>query len=73
LIEDTIAARLAGAKWHPLGLCAGYSPSGTFQLQAGIYRALQRQGRFALIAQLWPKGIPHWLQRHTITPKAAAA
>lgn len=73
LIEDTIAARLAGEKWRPLGIRAGYVPSGAHSLESGIYRAVQYQGKYELIPRLWPKGIPHWLQKHTIKPKDRAA
>ncbi len=69
LVEDTIVKIMEGGKWHPVALAAGYPVNGTSALQRSVYTALQHQNRYDSIAQLWPRGIPHWLKRYTIRSK----
>lgn len=72
VIKDAIAKKLAGGKWFPIALAAGYPSNSSFQLPRSVYTALQHQGRHDTIAQLWPRGIPHWLQRFTLKPRRTA-
>jgi len=73
LIEDTIAKVLAGSAWYPLARAAGYSRQSSFLLTRGVYTYLQRHDRHDVITRLWPRGIPHWLQKYTLKSRKIAA
>jgi hypothetical protein len=70
LIENTIKRVIAGEKFMPISIAAGYSPTSQ-ALTLSVYTHLFGAGRFDEIALLWPRGVPNWLRkRHKPRPVA---
>ena len=71
LIESTIHRVLAGEKWQPIAVSAGYGESASNCLTGAVYRHLLRSGDGRTIARLWPNGVPWWLIRlHGLPPRS---
>ncbi len=63
VVEKVIAERLAGGRsWNAMALAVGYKQNAAYQLTRAAFIQLRRGGRRDEINQLWPKGLPKWLQ-----------